>query len=127
MARTVAETVLQIRQIVQDSRDGFYRHDDDKVISYLNNAVADARRIRPDLFLVPSPTPIVGTLWAPIPTFTADDIAAGTTIPIDDMYFSALVDYVAGTLGMEDDEYAVDGRAVALLNRFSQKLMAKGA
>lgn len=127
MARTIAEAVLQIRQVVQDSREGSYRHDDDKIISYFNNAVADARRLRPDLFLVPSITPIQGSLWAQIPTFTADDISAGTVIPIPDMYFSPLVDYVAGTLGMEDDEFAVDGRAVALLNRFTQKLTAKGA
>jgi hypothetical protein len=123
MARLINEVFTQIRFIAQDERSESYRHSDEKIMAYFNSAVEDVRRIRPDLFLASA----VSSLWEPIPTFTTDDLDNDTEIPIDTMYFSALVDYIAGHLDIEDDEFANDGRAIALLNRFAQKLIAKGA
>jgi len=124
MAFTVKDLIYQARELVQDvGLDFDYiedRHTDAKMIRYLNTALADAYRLRPDLFF-----PGVFDR-ATLPVFTVADIAAETALGFDDTFFSAFVDYVAGYIGLGDDEFAVDGRAVALLNRFSQKLLAKG-
>lgn len=118
MPRTIADVITQARQVVQDV--GADRHTDEKLIGYLNNAMADAFRIRRSLFLPTAtfPTP---------PEYTASDITGATDFPIDDEFYTPFVDYVAGYVGIEDDEFAQDNRAVTLLNRFSQKLLAKGA
>lgn len=121
----VRDLIHQAREIVQDTgmADDFVgdRHSDAKLIRYLNTALTDAYRLRPDLFYP-------GAFDRDnLPEFLVADIAANTVWPIDILYWSPFVDYVAGYVGLGDDEYAQDGRAVALLNRFSQKLMSKGA
>lgn len=125
MPFTVEDVVYQAREIVQDTGMEFDfegdRHTDVKVIRYLNTAMANAYRLRPDLFF-----PGVFDR-STLPVFTEADIAAQTPLGIDDTYFSAFVDYVAGYIGLGDDEFAVEGRAVALLNRFVQTLTARGA
>lgn len=121
MPRTILDAVTQSRELVQDV-DGD-RHSDTKVVGYLNNAISDARRLRPDLFLP-------GYLTNPQVLYDASDLEPSgppPDFPIDENYFTAVVEYIAGFIGLGDDEFAQDGRAVALLNRFTQKLTAKGA
>lgn len=119
MPRTILDAVTQARQIVQDELGD--RHPDAKVVSYLNNAISDARRLRPDLFLP-------DYLTSPQVLYTESDLT-GTPpdFPIDEGYFTAVVEYIAGFIGLGDDEFAQSDRAAALLNRFTQKLVAKGA
>lgn len=124
MAFTVADVVKQAREFIQDlgmefDYDGD-RHTDAKLIRYLNSALADAYRVRPDLFFP-------GVHDRVIPGFEVSDIAAETPIGIEDTYFTALADYVAGTVALGDDEFTEGARATALLNRFTQKLQGKGA
>lgn len=114
------DVIVQARQLVQDVRGPQFRHSDEKLVGYFNTAIADAFRLRPDLFM-DSP----GSTWDDPPVFTASDMSA--QFPLDRRFFSPLVEYVAGMLDMENDEFANDGRAVALLNRFGQKLLGKGA
>ena len=126
MAFTVEDLINQARDIVQDTGMEFDyedpdRHTDTKMIRFLNTALADAYRLRPDLFF-----PGVFDR-STLPVYTVTDITNQTPFPVDVTYFSAFVDYVAGYIGLADDEFAQDGRAVALLNRFVQKLTAKGA
>ena len=126
MAFTVEDLINQARDIVQDTGMEFDyedpdRHTDAKMVRFLNTALADAYRIRPDLFF-----PGVFDR-STLPVYTVTDIVNQTPFPIDVTYFSTFVDYVAGYIGLADDEFAQDGRAVALLNRFIQKLTAKGA
>jgi hypothetical protein len=119
MPRTILDAVTQARQIVQD--DDGERHSDAKVVAYLNNAISDARRLRPDLFLP-------DYLTNPQVLYTAGDLT-GTPpdFPIDEGFFTAVVEYIAGFIGLGDDEFAQEGRAAGLLSRFTQKLIAKGA
>ena len=121
----VGDLILQAREVIQDTGMEFDgegdRHTDAKLIRYLNTALTDAYRFRPDLFF-----PGVFDR-STLVEFTVADIAANTAWPLDRTYWSPFVDYVAGYVGLGDDEFAQDGRATALLNRFSQKLMAKGA
>lgn len=118
---TISDVITQAREILQDvipvGASNEPRHSDEKLIGYLNNALADARRLRPDLFLP--------DLSLPTPFFTTAEL--GDPFPIQDIYFTAVVEYIAGFTGMGDDEFAQDGRAATLLNRFTQKLTMKGA
>jgi hypothetical protein len=125
MAFTVKDVIYQAREIVQDTGMDFDydgdRHTDAKLIRYFNVALANAYRLRPDLFF-----PGVfdrGTL----PVFDESDIASETPFDVDPTFFSAFPEYVAGYVGLGDDEFAEDGRAAALLNRFVQTLTARGA
>ena len=123
MAFTVADLLLQAREILQDTGMEFDgqgdRHTDAKLIRILNTSLADAYRLRPDLFF-----PVVSR---EPPTYAVADIVALTPFVVESTFFSPFVDYVAGYVALGDDEFAQDGRAVSLLNRFSQKLLAKGA
>jgi len=119
MPRTILDAVTQARLVVQDV-DGD-RHTDETVVAYLNNAITEARRLRPDLFL-PGYTANPQTLYT-----VADLAGTPPDFPIDEGYFVAVVEYIAGFIGLGDDEFAQDNRAASLLNRFTQKLIAKGA
>ena len=54
MALGVGDLITQAREIIQDTGMEFDgegdRHSDAKLIRYLNTALADAYRLRPDLF-----------------------------------------------------------------------------
>ena len=120
MAWTINDAVAQVRQIVQDTRATSYRHSTAKIIGYLNNAFNDARRLRPDLFVGSS----TASTWDPVPIYTESDLS--DTFPLDPQYFTAVVQYAAGWLGLEDDEFANNGRAITLFQRFAGQLVSKG-
>lgn len=113
---TISDVVTQTREQIQDVSEP-YRRADSVLIGYLNNALQEVKRLRPDLLL---------SLNFVVPTITEADITAGTAFPISEMYFPAVVEYVSGFAEMSNDEFALDGRAIALLNRFSQKLLGAG-
>ena len=113
---TISDVITEARQIVQDVKTP-YRHSDDKVYAYLNSAINDTKRLRADLFL-PS------TAAAPI-SYTSDD--GDLPFPIDLSYFTTIVDFIAARIGLEDDEFAVGGRAVLLQQMFIAKLTGKTA
>jgi len=117
MARTIDSVIQQARTVLKDARQP-YRSDDDRLLSYLNTAFEDAYRMRPDLFLP--------TLIGP-PTYTDADLTASTEFPLEAQFISPFIDYVVGYVSASDDEFVNDQRALAFLNRFSQKLIAKGA
>lgn len=124
MALGTADLIRTVREVVQDLGMEFDfdgdRHTDDKLIRYINMAFQDAFRVRPDIFdLCGYP--------AEIPSVTTTDLAENNPIPVDPTYFSAIADYVSGLIGLGDDEFSLDGRAVTLLNRFTQKLQGRGA
>jgi hypothetical protein len=124
MALGIQDLINQARDIVQDTgMESDYsedRHTNAKLIRYLNSALSDAFRMRPDLFFP-------NVYDRNIPEMVVDDITNNTPFPVDQTYFTAFAEYVAGYVGLSDDEFAQDGRAATLLNRFSQKLMGKGA
>jgi hypothetical protein len=124
VALGTADLIRTVREVVQDLGMEFDfdgdRHSDTKLLRYTNMAFQDAFRVRPDIFNICGyPTDI--------PSVDADDLTANNPIPVDPMYFSAIVDYISGLIGLGDDEFSLDGRAVTLLNRFTQKLQGKGA
>jgi hypothetical protein len=128
MPWTIKDAIDQARDHIQDTREDCERHSDAKLIRFFNSAIADARKLRPDLFLP--------NISDPVDLYTVADLGdpdalptpiESTAFPLDPMYFTAVTEYVAGLVGVGDDEFAVEGRAILLLNRFSQKLISKGA
>ena len=106
---TVGKIIDAARILLQDTRVGNYRYDDPSLILHLNDAVLEARRVRPDLFL---------------PSFTLPAEYAAKTDPftLEPMYRPAFVYYVAGKAQLRDDETGQDSRATVLLNKFIAQL-----
>lgn len=108
------------QQIINDARvllndeanlDGTQpRYTDPQLLNYSQQALVEARRIRPDLFL--------SNLTGAFPTYTADQ-----TVPISADYIVPLVDYVVARAEMRDDEFAVDGRASGLFAKFKSGML----
>lgn len=111
MAHTLADILALSRRQLQDTRTP-YRHSDEKLIGYVNLALSEGLRLRPDLFF---------------PNFHEADFAYTTAdlavaFPIEAAYTVPFIYYLVGTVSLEDDEFVADGRAAALLAQFKQKL-----
>ena len=111
MAHTLADILTLSRRQLQDTR-APYRHSDEKLVGYINLALSEGLRLRPDLFF---------------PNFHEADFAyttadLATTFPIETAYTMPFIYYTVGTVSLEDDEFVADGRAAALLAQFKQKL-----
>ncbi len=89
-----------------------FRYSDTDLAGYVSEALTEARRVRPDLFL--------GSLRAAIPVYTSADLA--TAVPMPDSYFSQIVNYVAGRADLREDQFAQDGRALTLIQAFGVSL-----
>ena len=130
MTWLIDDVIIQARQIVQDEqrRDvngaklGSPRHSDEKLIGYFNNAMSEVRRLRPDAFIGDDEA---GSLT--IARDFAETSSIDDPFPLEEQFFSAFVLYVAGMVGIGDDEYAQDGRAVGLMNNFKMQLVGRNA
>ena len=100
--------VDRAREILQDQEEE-YRYSDEELISYFNQSLLQARRVRPDLFL--------RYVGYPTPVYTTNDW--NTNLPIAFPYFDALVFYMAGYAELRDDEHTVSERAQGLLGAFT--------
>ena len=112
----ISDMVVQVRDIVQDA-DTPYRHSDEKLLRYFNDAIADARRLRGDLF--------IATINDPWTLYDVGNL--GDDFPLDPTYFSSVVDYVSSQVELGDDEFVSDGRSSILQKRFIDKLVGKFA
>lgn len=110
---TVADYVKQVRIKVQDLVPD-YRYTDEQIVEYLNEAILESRRIRPDLWLPLSRNPL--------PQYTISNMA--TAVPIDQMYRTAFVYYMAGQAQLSDQEDTEDQRAAAFIQKFAGQLTA---
>lgn len=115
MARTVGQVVDAARAIVQDVLPP-YRYETRELAGYVSEAMGEARRVRPDLFMA--------TLRDPLPVYTEASLAV--TIPLPDSYFSQVVNYVAGRVDLREDAFAQDGRAITLIQAFGVSLTGGG-
>lgn len=109
---TIANVITQARRQLQDNRVP-YRHEDEELVDNFNNAVREAYRVRPDLFLP------LGYTYV---TYTTGDLALA--FPLSDFLIPQFVSYVVGFSELSDDEFATDGRAMALLTKFSVELLS---
>lgn len=108
---TVADFVSRARVLLQDTVNSPYRFSDVDLINSLNDAIWEARRLRPDLF--------IGVTT--IPSYTANDT---TVVAVEPMYGMAFVLYMVGFSQLRDIEEVNDTRAAALLKMFEAKLVS---
>jgi hypothetical protein len=87
------------------------RYTDAQMLVYANEAVREARRLRPDFFF--------GTYATALSTYALSD-----TFPLPDEYSLYVSDFLVGRAEMVDDEYANESRAIGLMNRLRQGLIA---
>lgn len=109
---TVGQIVARARTLLQDTVEP-YRYPTSGLISALNEACMEARRLRPDIYL--------RTLNQTVPAFT--DVADPVTdakIPLE--YRTAFIYYIVGNAQLQDDEAGEDQRATVFLNKFVAQL-----
>jgi hypothetical protein len=111
-ALTYAQLLTQVRTIVQDQVQPF-RYQDSELYFALTEAMADARMLRPDLFLA------MGLDAAP---FLVTPAMANDQFPIAWQYVPAFIDYIIGRAEGRDDTYTDDSRAATLMARFVQRM-----
>lgn len=111
---TVSDYITEARVLLQDEDDGNYRYQDSELLTALNIAIMEARKIRADLF-VPTRNPL--------PSFSVND---DTSVPIDPQYRSALLWFICGHAQLRDDEITQDARATVFMNRFYAGLASLG-
>jgi hypothetical protein len=86
------------------------RYTEAQLLEFARAALVEARRVRPDLFL--------SMLTGALPAYAVD-----ATLPIPEEYVIPLVDYVIHRAELRDDEFAVDGRAAALYQKFKSGML----
>jgi hypothetical protein len=86
------------------------RYSDALLLSFTNQAIAETKRIRPDLFF--------GTYSTALSTYILSD-----TFPLSSEYQPYVHDYIIGRSNSIDDEYTLDGRATAFLQRFKSGMI----
>lgn len=91
-----------------------YRHADVDLYQYASDALAEARRLRPDMFLG------FGLRGRALPAYTPAD--AATLFPLDERYYTAFVSYVAGMAKASDTDLKADSPAALYLTSFAAAL-----
>lgn len=109
MARTVQDVITKARIPLNDTAGDRYL--DIEMTGYVLDALHQARSVRPDLF--------VAAFTATVP----DELELTDPFPLPDQFFRAVVDFVSGSAELRDDEFAVDGRAMTLLQALNSKLL----
>lgn len=107
MARTFQQVCDRARIPLNDADKT--RYPDVDLLSYANDAVLLLRQKRPDLFF--------GSWTVPAGEYVVSD-----PIPVSDLYFPAICDYVTGRAEFRDDEDAMQARAAAFLQLFGGNL-----
>lgn len=113
MAKTVGDVISDARALLQDTYSSGYRYSTADLYAYLNTALLEMRRVRPDIF-----RSYIGQVT---PSFQEGDEAE--PFPVSELFFSPVVFYVTGFAELRDDEFTVDARAITLMNQFVAKLV----
>jgi hypothetical protein len=107
----VSDYSSEVRRILKDTV-APYRFADSDILSGLNLALLEARRLRPDLF--------AGRLRAVPPSYSALTSAA---VDMDPQYRVAIVYYICGAVQIQDEETTQDQRATVFLNKFTSQML----
>lgn len=111
MARTIGDVITEARSYIQDTVEE-YRFTDADMVTYLNDALVEVKRLRPDFY--------IGSYDSDVTVYTTSDF--GTTFPINEQAYTPCAYFVAASASMRDDEHEVDARTASLMQMFSIKL-----
>jgi hypothetical protein len=112
---TVADYIADARVLLLDGV-APYRYDDSSLLTALNVALLEGRRLRADLFVFSD------RHGGAVPAYTSNDT---TLVPIEAQFRLAFLHGVVGHAIERDEEYIQDKRAVAFLNIMSNILIGK--
>lgn len=108
---TVESYVREVRTLILDKRKP-YRYKDEEILTALNTSLAEARRLRADLFIYRHGNHV--------PYFAA---VSGESVPIDTQFRLAFVYGIAGHVLERDDEDIQDVRANIFNGNFYDMLI----
>jgi hypothetical protein len=108
---TVQDYLTEARTLLQDLAVP-YRYPDADLVRALNVGLLEARRVRPDMYIMSDGV---------VPSYSESNPTA--VVDVDQMYRSSLVYYVIGRAQLRDAEEDTDARAAALLNKFTSQLL----
>lgn len=120
MAREIDDALTETRIIIQDAVTP-YRVSDAEMIRYLNNSLAEIRRLRPDIWL----SVAAATDMYDVPEYTEAQLGTSEPYPLHDMYFPASVNYMVSMVESRDDQSIGSGRANSFMTLFMAQI--KGA
>lgn len=123
MAKTYQNLVTEARELLQDTDATLQRYSDANLINFLNRALQEAGRIRPDAFY-----DLYSANSLSIPEIVASGAGAGqanlsANFGVEMQFYTPMVSYVVAVAEITDDEYTVDGRAALLLQHFRNTLL----
>jgi len=110
MAYKVQDVVDRALVILQDAK--MVRYTEPQLLALVNDAIELAYDTRPDLRVGQ-----YGTPFTPLTALTQD-------FPLPSRFVSPVADYVAGRAELRDDEFALDGRAMALSGVLTRVLLS---
>ena len=108
---TVESYVNEVRTLLLDRRSP-HRYKDHEILTALNTSLAEARRVRADLFIYRHGNHV--------PYFTS---VSGETVPIETQFRLAFVYGIAGIVLERDEEDVQDVRANAFSGKFYDLLV----
>lgn len=109
---TVQDYLTVTRTILQDKIEP-YRYTDEELVTALNLAFTEVRRLRPDA--------VAPYLRKSLPAFTTSNLSA--KVDMDPQLRTSLMYYMAGHAHLRDNDDAEGSRAAALLNKFVSQLL----
>ena len=116
MPTTIGGVIARARTLLQDKTPTpAVRYSDAEMMEGFNDAMAETRAKRPDLFLARG-------LRVPLPFYTLANMTS--PFPLDEIYVSAFTYYLVGRAELREDPFAQDGRAVVLMNKFTSQLLS---
>ena len=126
LPKSIDDVLTEARAAINDSTVPF-RFSNTLLLSYLNTALRETYRYRPDAFVGNFTTGLLSTVA--VPTYSQVDLglSPATPLPVDDrLFFNPIVFFVAGRTELSDDEFTDDGRAMSLLQSFRTMLIGPG-
>lgn len=124
MAKTYQDLISECRAKLQDTFDETQRWSDDYLVDVLNQGLQELGRIRPDAFY-----DLYDANALNVPEIVASTTAGtgqtawDTNFALEMQFFTPLLAYVVGSIELTEDEFTVDGRAIALLNGFRSSVL----
>ena len=130
LTKTIDDVMTEVRQLLNDVGVGgsAFRFSQALLISYLNTALREVYRLRPDAFIGNFTQGILNT-YSTIVTYVPADFGLnpGTPFPVDDrLFFNPVVFYIVGRAELADDEFVDTNRAMTLLTAFGKQLTSGG-
>lgn len=124
--KAIDDVLTEARATINDSTVPF-RFTSTLLVSYLNTALRELYRYRPDAFIGNFQTGLLSQIT--VPTYSTADLGLtpATPFPVDDrLFFNPVVFFVAGRTELSDDEFTDSGRAMTLLQSFRAMLISPG-